>query len=364
MTAKRLYVHIGMPKTGTSSIQRYFAENAEALLRFHDLCYLYGYRDDNGPYAALVHPDFTPSNCQWLFPLTQHGISFLREKNVEATRKNCTSLLISDEAALKGGTRDCTRAFVDDIPRLQEIFTDREIWIIMYLRRADDFCKSIYGEMSKHGFRNASLQRTFAIYCHSMALSWALFDLPWSIQTLAGAVGRENLILRLYDRKNMKNGSSVDDFADIFGIEVPLGIHEEKCHREENPSIPAEALPYLAPLTDATSPLDQGLRGNLINLVRASFGRSGNFQVKGMDTTKVDQAIDELDALAPGYKSLYEDREFSLDWPELRLNPPMVAMSEVLCHMADSIDRLQQQQQELLGGMRALLEGHDAQQKD
>ena len=361
MSAKRLYLHTGLPKTGTTSIQRYFADNAEALLRLYGLYYIYGY--NNTPELHIRRAD---NNCGWLLPLTGEGTNFLREKAREAAQHHYTSLLISDETMCRSGFK----LLIAAISALQDIFPGHEIRIILYIRRADDWCKSAYAHLSKQ-HREIYNLRSFAAFHDDpqFGLAQGFFALPEAIRALTGIVGKENLILRVYDRKSMKNGSSLDDFADIFGIDIPLGIPEEKLSGEQNPSLPAEAVPYLAPLADSNSPLAYGLRAELLKLVKTSFEQSCNFQIQDrMDPAKIAETIDELDALVPGYKKLYEKREFSLDWPELRMNPALVAMSEVLYHLTDRVHSLQESQrkqqeqlQELLGGMRALLETHSTQ---
>ena len=353
MTAKRLYLHIGMPKTGTDSIQRWFAGNAEALLRLHGLYYLHGYR----PHRARIPQHITPTHCPWLFPLTPEGTDFLREKSREAAATNYTSLLISDEAAVLP-----TKRLANAVPVLREIFPGHELRIILVLRRADDWCKSYYGQMCRQAREHDV--RSFAAYCDSpFGLEEGLFALPRTLQALADAVGKENLLLRIYDRKRMKNGSALDDFADIFGIGIPLGVPEEVCSDESNPSLPAEALPYLAPLADQNSQLPLDLRNQLLSLLKESFEQSRNFQVKSVDAARISRAVDEVEEWLPGYKKLYQEREFSLDWPELEVNPALVALSEVLYSLVDRLNQVQNEQRKISDALHALLAAHNAQRK-
>jgi len=206
--------------------------------------------------------------------------------------------------------------------------------------------------------------RGFAAYCDSpFGLEEGLFALPRTLQALADAVGKENLLLRIYDRKRMKNGSALDDFADIFGIGIPLGVPEEVCSDESNPSLPAEALPYLAPLADQNSQLPLDLRNQLLSLLKESFEQSRNFQVKSVDAARISRAVDEVEEWLPGYKTLYEEREFSLDWPELEVNPALVALSEVLYSLVDRLNKVQNEQRKISDALHALLAAHNAQRK-
>jgi hypothetical protein len=70
--------------------------------------------------------------------------------------------------------------------------------------------------------REKGSQRTFRAYCDSQGLAQGLFGPLQAIRDLAESFGKENLVIRLYGRENMKNGSILDDFADIFGINIPL----------------------------------------------------------------------------------------------------------------------------------------------
>ena len=338
MSAKRLYLHIGMGQTGTTSIQRYFADNAEALLRLHGLYYLYGYRYTKEAIPYSRHG--IPPHCFDLFRFPREGMDFLREKSREAAKKNYRYLLISDEGML-----DRASVFLDAVPMLHDIFPEHEIRIILYLRRADDWCKSHHNQLLKH--IRAEAQRPFTAYCDAKRLRRGLFTLPETIRALAEAFGRENCLIRLYDRKRMKNGSSLDDFADIFGIKIPMHIPEEIFPGELNISLPAESLPYLAPLADKNSPLPFGIRKELHTLLKTSFEHSGTLHAKAAAPSEIARAVDELEALVPGYKKLYEEREFSLDWPELRLNPGLLAVAEVLYHTVGQVRLLQERMQEI-----------------
>ena len=155
MTDKQLYFHVGMPKTGTTSIQQYFADNAEALLQFHGLYYCYGYLPNT-------------NHCWGLTSSIQKGKAFLRGKCRDAAQKSYRSILISDESAIRCGAE----AIMYATSVFQDIFPRHKIKIILYLRRADDWCKSSYGQRLKfargdnHNPVIVGSSSTFAAYCN------------------------------------------------------------------------------------------------------------------------------------------------------------------------------------------------------
>ncbi len=102
--------------------------------------------------------------------------------------------------------------------RLGKVF-DR-IKVITYLRRQDQFAVSHHQEGANpqtkpaaklHGHRPTALPET-------SALQQLYLDYDTRIGHWADAFGDKNVIVRVYDRANLKNGDSVSDFLELVGL--------------------------------------------------------------------------------------------------------------------------------------------------
>lgn len=229
--SRKLLIHIGCHKTGTTSIQHNLAQNGEALAK-QGLSFFY----ENAHSGERLLPDLH----SWIGfvekdKVVPHGM-YVREPAKLADRLSQTQgdIILSSE----------NFSFVFDehrIAGLQEelakVFSD--IRIVCYLRRQDRHIVSHHQEGSKL-FRKAE----YDIFGHS-TLSIPPYDPKHELyldydrrlSMWARAFGDQSLVLKVYDRKLLKNGDAVADFFDTIGIEdynkvpdrnVSLGLQDIK----------------------------------------------------------------------------------------------------------------------------------------
>lgn len=216
---KTLYVHVGTPKTGTSAIQELCVLNQKIL-------------EDNG-------------YCYPLFSHTYAG--FAKRRNGMFLQKE----IYRDGVRCPEEEKQCFQENMDTIFRLFEtydnvILSDEGIWaasyelrkslwkdlkeigdshhftvkVIVYLRRQDTYMVSRWKQRVKGN-----------------ALKMAAEDIPWeeysgnvpeilqldyytALEKIAAALGKENIIVRRYDRSCFPDGMIQADFLNAVGLEL------------------------------------------------------------------------------------------------------------------------------------------------
>ncbi|MEA3492183.1 MAG: hypothetical protein U9R27_09810 [Campylobacterota bacterium] len=206
---KRLFLHIGFHKTGTSALQEYLDENREKLIK-------------NGIFYPKSHSSLFPGNVDlsWAFDKTPPSWS-----SVDKTNKNdiikyykdqidetsCETIIISSEdfVLLDGQS--------DSIEKIRKFFIDYDTKIIAYVREPIEFILSLYS----HAVRSRSINCSFKKYI-AEKYSFRAADYPTRLQPWIKIFGRENLIVKKYLTAEFVNSNLVDDFFAATGIEVEV----------------------------------------------------------------------------------------------------------------------------------------------
>ncbi len=206
MDDRQIYIHIGMHKTGTTSLQRFLYNNHDALLR-HGLHYP---RLPETEYAYYQH-------VSKVLHLNEEPARFFDFINKSLQERPGASLLISSEYLDKVRHLQRRNVLLEQLSHLQA--TGRIIKIIVYLRRQDDFVQSLY-QTSVRNPKSLST-KTFEEFLalHYPALNY--FDM---LEGLAKVFGADNLVVRIYEKTHLLNGSIIDDFLEIFDIRDLAGF--------------------------------------------------------------------------------------------------------------------------------------------
>lgn len=213
---KTLYLHIGTPKTATTSLQHFCAENAETFQQE-------GY-------------------CYPIFPHKFKHINILRNAfflSYKCQEKNQKRNYIEEELFFHQGIRFILKNFkeYDNV-----IMTDEAIWNVVFKRGKPDLWKKLKKEAVKHGFvikvvvylrRQDSLATSWwnqkvkngkRVYSTT---SWEDFvkdpsklELEYykPLKIIEESIGKENMIIRRFGKQYFKNGSIFEDFADAIGL--------------------------------------------------------------------------------------------------------------------------------------------------
>ena len=212
-----IYLHIGLEKTGTTSIQKAMAEKREALHRESVLfpkslgtknnirLLLYGL--DEGLNRFLKsYPGYNMPD----YPAFRAQLEKDFEREVEAS--GCKTIVISSEHL---SSQLVSPRQIESVANfLRRVAND--IRIVVYLRRQDHMAVSRYCSALKagstHGFSFDTEVKKFPKYYN--------FDVLLS--EWAHVFGRDKLIVRWFDKGCFKDGDLLTDFADVVNLPLTL----------------------------------------------------------------------------------------------------------------------------------------------
>ncbi|MCK9236795.1 MAG: glycosyltransferase [Thiopseudomonas sp.] len=216
---KTLYLHIGLPKTGTTAIQNFFCTNDSALKEKQKFLYpKFGRWKDGSHHQiafSLQETDFYP----WLDESAQIG--YLRDLINEIENSGCDRFLLSSE---------CFHLYNNST--FIQMFKDRyKIKIICYLRQRSEYLVSIY----KQNVRDITYRekRSFIDFMETEThkLNYSNMLQPW-----LQMVEKEDFLIRNYAKQKLVGGAILSDFMTSLGLEiVELPTHDKKFNMSLTP---------------------------------------------------------------------------------------------------------------------------------
>ena len=209
---KVLYLHIGMPKTGTSSLQLFLVQNQEALAKQG-----FAYPMMPGRYFA-VSPN---RNAHFLAGKIKDAQGHEDLDQTEQIKKqsfelldrtfwNTDNVILSDEAiwnTYKSDDPECLRS-------IRTFCEERDIALklIVYLRRQDYYLESYWKQQILKRGVNWSWERMI-----KKTPKYIVLDYYKHLEVLAKEVGRENIMVQLYYEECFDLCS---DFLRVAGIKL------------------------------------------------------------------------------------------------------------------------------------------------
>lgn len=220
-----LYIHIGTPKTGTTAIQNFLQFNEKELKR-------------NG----ISHPQITAEGIGEEFIsfrnarfLAYHSFKEGEEKAqveeriyregfkiIEKEAKTSEKIVITDEVLwLRQNERENF---------WQKVKNDAdqagcEVKVIVYLRRQDLYIQAVWNQAVKCMTR---LDQPFEYFLKKGAKKKNL-DYYKTLNEIAGQIGKENVIVRVYEKKLfLQSGGIYQDFLEAMGEPMRQEYHLPK----------------------------------------------------------------------------------------------------------------------------------------
>ncbi|MBO4338275.1 MAG: hypothetical protein J5842_09415 [Lachnospiraceae bacterium] len=223
-TKKTIYLHIGQPKTGTSSIQKYCEKNAKVLASQGLIYEILPFRYPRTGKRRNAHfLCFAPENTNDRSERIQAGLDIVKE---ELSRG--TSVLLTDERLwnyLAPHDYDTLHTMMDFAAKNGAVLK-----VVVYLRPQDNWIVSLYHQHIRAGREVPSWDE----YVENIPDTTQL-DYKKALDDITSIVGRENLIVRVYDRSLFPGGRIENDFLDAVGIKPDDGFKDLKA--EANPSL-------------------------------------------------------------------------------------------------------------------------------
>ena len=229
--AKKLILHIGTEKTGTTSIQEFLLMNKDSLLKENILfpltpcgstkfpnhrklataCFDYGHEDDSFVSLNLSKDDFR----SW-------SSSILDEICAELKGSECDLHILSSEHFSSRLQSE------SEIQRLYSFLSKiySEIEVVVYFRRQDQYVVSSYSTLLKSGGISSEILPS---RIDGLGLDYNEMCEIWS-----RVFGRKSLNVRIFDRSKLRNSNVISDFMGILKQDL---INFKLPEKESNPSL-------------------------------------------------------------------------------------------------------------------------------
>lgn len=201
----RFILHIGLEKTGTTSIQRFLNTNRALLLERHGILYPHHpslRREDSHPLLpASLLPD---ANCEFIPSACRPDPARVRSALQRLAGSDADAILLSAEHL-------SSRLDAPAIEQLGSWLQPRRVEIIVYLRRQDEMALSSFSTALRCGRRTWFRPRDVAASDRYFAYDALLA--PWT-----ATFGQENIRIRLFDQDRFSGGDLITDFMAAIGV--------------------------------------------------------------------------------------------------------------------------------------------------
>ena len=232
-----LILHIGIPKTGTTSLQRFFSDNREVLAR-NGVDYLQFTPQQKEAFAKWRNGCFLSRYCRALAsrePISNRVSDFEENyKRLADALKGDRRILLSDEnfttfSAMAYEGRTDPEKYWRELSYIVNELGVTNTTLILYLRRQDKYVVSQWKEAVKNGHtRNNSKD-----YLNQPHISCRL-DYASMLDAIKDSfIGPANVIVRSYDQVVSSNNNLYHDFCKSLGIawdsdfRIPMGKNNE-----------------------------------------------------------------------------------------------------------------------------------------
>lgn len=214
---KTLYIHIGTPKTGTTSIQTFCVANIEKLesmgYAYPPCPYSYpgvSVKRNNARFLVGVIRDENGSRCEE----EEKRVFTEGMAKVKELFQSHDCIILSDEAIWR--TMDLQRKDLWETLKQMGEETGFQVKIIVYLRRQDKLICSLWNQKIKKVTGSLG-EETFEEYLKRINADLRL-DYYAKLERMAAVLGKENIIVHRFEKENFLGGSIYADFLQTVDI--------------------------------------------------------------------------------------------------------------------------------------------------
>ncbi len=217
-----LWLHLGMPKTGTTALQGFVRNNTAPLadvgLRYMET----GRRRQEGSGRLVISHNLIAFHINQ----TSQPVDSYRElMAVEYETCRDQTCLVSSEMF-----------YSCDLNRLAQVFSEipsRELRITFYCRRYSDFFEADYKQRAKNGRLNSGASEFVQDRLAQIKAAPERFSFSAKVAQIRNAFPGVTVVPMLYERSDMVRGHVVDDFMSRIEVAMPDGAAVD---RPSNPS--------------------------------------------------------------------------------------------------------------------------------
>jgi hypothetical protein len=288
---KKLILHIGHYKTGTTALQVFFAQNRKFLaqngISYPDIL------EHNGKHSVLA---FSILAGAGLTDRLMHGFTTdVKAQDIWAEllkyideSKNPTTLVSSEEFMRVG-------QFPAAIEILNEILSNRPEWldveVVVYLRDPKAHMKSWYNQLIKMGIAVPNLEEATRGTIEEIHYDYRHALKPW-----VDILGKENVTIRPYGNNRDDPAALHRDFMKTLGVELPEGLVRVKT--DPNPRLDDRVTELLRLMQNMGYPRasKKAIRAQAVSYLKAQDAKRGD-ESKTLDDVQT-QARDGLEWLS------------------------------------------------------------------
>lgn len=232
---KTVYLHVGSPKTGTTSIQKFLARNTASLAE-RGFFVPPQIEDENGAHHALPLSLIKDIYNAWYdgWPNISRKSDVIWNELVEQIDKSeHPNTIISSEIF-----HEIPNAIYSPHQKKAEKFIKNslhkyDVRIIAYARPIDNYLNSAYRQDLRNRPSYNSMVELIQDFQEQRMVH--LYPSIW-LDFYAALFGKNSIIVRKYDYKKFRNNNIVLDFIDALGIKYPPE-EEKNFFLDENPSL-------------------------------------------------------------------------------------------------------------------------------
>lgn len=250
---KNLFIHIGMPKTGSSAIQAFLAMNTDYLT--------------NNDYAFPWHPGFgqayqtSAGNAPQLHSWIINGEKNVFEEKLNTVNSN--NIILSSEV-LFHTVRLEPEKFVN-------FFSNYNIIVICYIRKIDNLFESCINQLVKnHELIDYDVDQIITDH-----------DYASTLINLEKFIEKEKIVIRRYDKEVFVGGDIYSDFFDILKLKIDknLIIYPDK---NVNPSLNRDAYEFRILLNQIKFNNNDDIKKFKVNGLLAKYSVENKDKVKSI----------------------------------------------------------------------------------
>lgn len=198
---KRIFLHIGQPKTATTTIQNFLSINRAELIKHGWL-----YPNAGRQYAAhhLLGNFFRAAPIHWIGRADPAQV--MAELKHEIDESNCDNIILSTESLYFAENPDQFAAYLKDF----------DVSVVVFLRRQDEWLESAYQENRKNGENRLDPERYLTAHQPSL-------DYAGRLDFWASAFGKNKILVHTFERTSAR--LPVEQvFMENIGAPFPPGL--------------------------------------------------------------------------------------------------------------------------------------------